>query len=192
MIRVPVSKSGPELARVVHQRFTDAQISRALLAWVADSYFGGTHLWASGVPITWDPRSLNDNLTFPGYESTAPNQLSPPTVGSAQSAVTIAAMTCAALLVPWPDGAQTLSVGATGAPGGNLAGIMTAGLDIAPGSPAAGPCGADGQRTVIPLAGNQFTATRPCNSENGTPQMWVFMVNGGSTPLHLRVTAVAS
>ena len=192
VITVPVAKAGPQLVSAIHRHFTDVQLSRALLAWVTKSYFGGTLTSASGVPITWDINSLTGNDTFIVDDPALLGELAPPAGGTAQRAVTLAPMTCAALLVPWPDGAQTVSVGATGAPGGVVSDVMAAGLDVSPGSAPTGPCGVDGPRTVLPLTGNQFVAARPCTSENGVPKMWVLMVNGGSKPLTLNVSATAS
>ena len=191
-ISVPLSKAGPQLVSAVRRRFTDAQLSRALLAWVTSGYFGGTLTSASGAPITWDINSLTGNDTFIVDDPALIGELAPPAGGSAQRSVTLAPLTCAALLVPWPDGAQTVSVGATGAPAGVLSDVMAAGLDVAPGSGPTGPCGVEGPRTAVPLSGNQFVAARPCTSDNGVPKMWVLMVNGGSKPLTLNVTASAS
>ena len=143
VMRAPVKQAGPQLARAIRKRFTDKQISQALLTWANSSYFG--------VPLP-----------------------------------------CAALLVPWPDGAQNLTVSATGAPSGDLADVVTVALDVPPGSPATAPCGAYGERTVVPLTGNQFTATRPCLAWKAAPEMWVVMVNGGTAPLKLTVTATSS
>ncbi len=184
----------PRLARIIRQRFTDKELTKALLAWATSSYFGGTLPSASGVPITWGLSELDAQAVGPT------GTMEPPAGGSASTVVKIKPLTCAALLVDWPDGAQTLSVGATGAPGGDLASVMAAGLDVAPGSPPTVYCASNlfaplplvTERTVVPLAGGQFTATRPCNNGDRPPQMWVVMANGGSDPLNLTVTATAS
>jgi hypothetical protein len=201
VIRAPVSKAGAQLARVVRARFSDAQLSQALLGWSSAVFLGDTLPSASGIPITWTPQDLDRFMVFsvdeatgvetPQYESPIVGRLTPPAGGSAQVPVTLPPMTCAGLLVPWPDGAETLSVGAAGAPGGELANVMTAGLDVAPGTPSSSPCRTDGARTVVPLSGGQFVATRPCVG-NRAPEMWVLMANGGRSPLTMTVTATAT
>jgi hypothetical protein len=202
VISVPLAKAGPQLDRVLRARFTDAQISRALLAWASARYFGGTLPSASGNPITLPASSLLDSFGYlvdeatgsetPQFTDPLMGEISPPPGGTATMAVTIAPLTCAALLVPWPSGAQTVTVGATGPPGGELGNVMAAGLDVAPGTPATARCGTDGPRTIVPLTGNQFAATRPCDGRSLAPRMWVLMANGGTSPLKLTVSATAS
>jgi hypothetical protein len=184
----------PRLARLIRKRFTDQQLTKALLTWATRSYFGGTLPSASGVPITWGLSDLDAASVGPS------GTLTPAAGGSASTIVRIKPLTCAGMLVDWPEGAQTLSVGATGAPGGDLASVMAAGLDVAPGSPPTVYCASNlfaplpliTERTVVPLVGGQFTATRPCTNDDRPPQMWVLMANGGSTPLTLTVTATAT
>ncbi|MBK9739275.1 MAG: hypothetical protein IPO93_07145 [Actinobacteria bacterium] len=187
VMRAPVKQAGPQLARAIRKRFTDKQISQALLTWANSSYFGVPLPSASGVPISTYPV-----MVLGGEYEPLADSLTPPAGGSASAGVSIQPLTCAALLVPWPDGAQNLTVSATGAPSGDLADVVTVALDVPPGSPATAPCGAYGERTVVPLTGNQFTATRPCLAWKAAPEMWVVMVNGGTAPLKLTVTATSS
>lgn len=197
----PLSQAGPQLERALRKHYSAAQLSRALVALASAGYFGGTLPSASGTPITW---RTNDLLSAFGYlvdEATgaeSPHFDDPivgvldPTVRTPVSrSVVIPAMGCGALLVSWPENAQTISVGATGAPSGDLGSVMAVGVDASPGSDPASPCGSRGARTVVPFVNGQFVAARSC-TQRSSPPVWVLMANGSASPLRLTVTASAS
>ena len=179
VIRAPLSKAGPQLTRVVRERFTTTQISRALLDWATASYLGGTLTAASGAPITWRANTLLDSFGYLVDESHWGDDAEvlgparrgdlPEPGGSATMAVTVAPLTCAALLVPGRTGhrpsrsAQQEHRAANCERHGSRPGCRTR-------TPATARCGTDGPRTRIPSPAISSTAARPCDGRGFAPE----------------------